>query len=196
VSAILPRETLSPAAIDGIAARRISAANRASEEFFHANCERVARLCHAMALRFQAGGRLLVCSEQAQRSDVDHIVVEFVHPVIVGKRALPAIALPMAGDVRQAAKIFDVIAGNDDILMTLHAGCVDDAWQQLVIGAAERGVLAIVLSGDSPEVPSAQVIHLSVPSHDPCIVQETHEMLYHVLWELVHVFFEHRVVQP
>jgi D-sedoheptulose 7-phosphate isomerase len=22
-------------------------------------------------------------------------------------------------------------------------------------------------------------------------IQETHEMIYHVLWELVHVFFEH-----
>jgi D-sedoheptulose 7-phosphate isomerase len=27
---------------------------------------------------------------------------------------------------------------------------------------------------------------------DPFIVQEVHETLYHVLWELVHVFFEHK----
>jgi D-sedoheptulose 7-phosphate isomerase len=30
-----------------------------------------------------------------------------------------------------------------------------------------------------------------VPADDPLVVQETHETLYHVLWELVHVFFEH-----
>jgi len=30
-----------------------------------------------------------------------------------------------------------------------------------------------------------------VPTDDPLVVQETHETLYHVLWELVHVFFEH-----
>jgi D-sedoheptulose 7-phosphate isomerase len=30
-----------------------------------------------------------------------------------------------------------------------------------------------------------------VPSSDPVAIQETHETLYHVLWELVHVFFEH-----
>src|SRR5215470_14558706 len=37
----------------------------------------VAAACHAMAVRFHRGGKL----------------VEFVHPVIVGKRALPAISL-------------------------------------------------------------------------------------------------------
>jgi D-sedoheptulose 7-phosphate isomerase len=30
-----------------------------------------------------------------------------------------------------------------------------------------------------------------VPSDDPAIVQEVQETAYHVLWELVHVFFEH-----
>lgn len=39
---------------------------------------------------------------------------------------------------------------------------------------------------------AAPDFHFAVPSHDPCIVQDTHEMLYHVLWELVHVLFDHR----
>jgi D-sedoheptulose 7-phosphate isomerase len=30
-----------------------------------------------------------------------------------------------------------------------------------------------------------------VQSSDPLVIQETHETLYHVLWELVHIFFEH-----
>jgi D-sedoheptulose 7-phosphate isomerase len=30
-----------------------------------------------------------------------------------------------------------------------------------------------------------------VQAHDPLVIQETHETLYHVLWELVHIFFEH-----
>ena len=30
------------------------------------------------------------------------------------------------------------------------------------------------------------------PSEDPFVRQELVETLYHVLWELVHVFFEHR----
>ena len=50
-----------------------------------------------MAERFARGGRLIAVGRSpAARSDARHVAVEFVHPVIVGKRALPAIGL--AGD--------------------------------------------------------------------------------------------------
>ena len=67
---------------------------RANERFFAAEAGRIARLCHAMAERFGRGGRLIaVGGSPGARSDARHVAVEFVHPVIVGKRALPAIAL-------------------------------------------------------------------------------------------------------
>ena len=47
-----------------------------------------------MAERFARGGRLIAAAfSPAARSDVRHVAVEFVHPVIVGKRALPALGL-------------------------------------------------------------------------------------------------------
>ena len=47
-----------------------------------------------MAERFARGGRLLALGvSPAARSDARHVAVEFVHPVIVGKRALPAIGV-------------------------------------------------------------------------------------------------------
>ena len=47
-----------------------------------------------MAERFARGGRLIAVGlSPAARSDVRHVAVEFVHPVIVGKRALPALGL-------------------------------------------------------------------------------------------------------
>jgi D-sedoheptulose 7-phosphate isomerase len=30
-----------------------------------------------------------------------------------------------------------------------------------------------------------------VQANDPLVIQETHETLYHILWELVHIYFEH-----
>ena len=46
-----------------------------------------------------AGGRLLAVGESpAARSDARHVAVEFVHPVIVGKRALPAVAFESAAE--------------------------------------------------------------------------------------------------
>ena len=29
------------------------------------------------------------------------------------------------------------------------------------------------------------------PSQDGMLIQEIHETLYHILWETVHIFFEH-----
>ena len=55
--------------------------------------EAIAAACHAMAVRFHQGGKLLVFGTGSASTDAQHVAVEFVHPVIVGKRALPAISL-------------------------------------------------------------------------------------------------------
>ena len=73
----------------GLAVRR-----EAGGQLFAREAARIARLCHAVAERFARGGRLLACGcSPAGASDARHVAVEFVHPVIVGKRALPALAL-------------------------------------------------------------------------------------------------------
>ena len=46
-----------------------------------------------MAIRFHRGGKLVVFGTGGSSTDAQHVAVEFVHPVIVGKRALPAISL-------------------------------------------------------------------------------------------------------
>ncbi len=66
----------------------------ANERFFASAAEPLARLCQLVAERFWSGGRLIAIAHSPQaRSDARHVAVEFVHPVIVGKRALPARAL-------------------------------------------------------------------------------------------------------
>ena len=59
--------------------------------------------------------------------------------------------------------------------------------------ARERGLLTLGLAGgDGGQFrESALDFCFVVPSRDPFVIQETHETLYHVLWELVHIFFEH-----
>ena len=66
----------------------------AGARFFAPRADELARLCHRMAERFARRGRLLAVGvSPAALSDVRHVAVEFVHPVIVGKRALPAVGL-------------------------------------------------------------------------------------------------------
>src|SRR3954454_9526987 len=112
-----------------------------------------------MASRFGAGGRLLATGEL---SDVRHVTVEFVHPVIVGKRALPA--LGVTDGMELIAEPHDMVIGFGP-----QAG-------PAVAVARERGCL---------------ILDLAPVHEDPFVQQELHETLYHVLWELVHVFLEH-----
>ncbi|MEA2419999.1 MAG: D-sedoheptulose 7-phosphate isomerase, partial [Thermoleophilaceae bacterium] len=154
---------------------------RANAEFFAAEAERLARLCHRMAERFARGGRLIAFGQTpAARSDARHVAVEFVHPVIVGKRALPAIGLageggPLEGQVALLAETDDIAIGfgGDEVAAALAL-------------ARERGCLTLAFA------PVGAEWEFEPPTTDPSIGQELVETLYHVLWELVHVFFDHR----
>ncbi|HLM49106.1 MAG TPA: hypothetical protein VK279_01060, partial [Solirubrobacteraceae bacterium] len=151
----------------------------AGERLFTSEADRIARLCHRMAERFARGGRLIAAGRgPAARSDARHVAVEFVHPVIVGKRALPALALTADGGPLGAQ--LDLAAEPDDIVMAF------DAEPEVVPAARARGCLTIAFTacGAEWELPS--------PDPAPFVAQELIETLYHVLWELGHVFFEHR----
>src|SRR5688572_2549671 len=72
-------------------ADHLLARNEASARFFARESEPLALVCRQMAERFERGGRLLAFGNAQYASDAQHIAVEFMHPVLVGKRALPAL---------------------------------------------------------------------------------------------------------
>ncbi len=83
------------------------------ERFFAARAPELANTCWGMARKFHRGGRLLVwASEGAPFSDAQHNAVEFIHPVLVGKRALPAIAVRVRSQM-------DTLARSEDIRMEI-----------------------------------------------------------------------------
>lgn len=170
-----------------LAARRFADTSAVAERFFGEHADAIALACRDMAGRFQEGARLLVCGDDAQRSDVAHVVVEFLHPVVMGKRALPTIALPSIGDGGALAAL-RVIGRPRDIVLLIAGGEVAARGRELQADAARTGQLCLVLAGGAERSGGHRFV---VPSHDPCIVQETHEIAYHVLWELVHVFLDH-----
>jgi D-sedoheptulose 7-phosphate isomerase len=173
-----------PAArIDALLSARLDAGGR----FFAVEAERLARLCHRIAERFASGGRLLALGRSPPaRSDARHVAVEFVHPVIVGKRALPALALTAEGG--PLARQVELLARPGDLAIAFEAG--DPETAAALSLARARGCLTIA-TGDAPATADADWAFAPVVA-DPFIRQELVETLYHVLWELVHVFFEHR----
>ena len=72
---------------------RLLARNALFEQFFAREAPRLAEACREMSERFLRGGRLLAFGRGPYATDAQHVSVEFVHPVIVGKRALPALDL-------------------------------------------------------------------------------------------------------
>jgi D-sedoheptulose 7-phosphate isomerase len=164
----------------------------------------VAAACHAMAERFHQGGKLVVFGTGGASADAQHVAVEFVHPVIVGKRALPAISLTTdvatVTGVAERDGVAAIFAHQIRYLAAPHdiaLGICPDGTCASVLGglaaARELGLLTIVLAGGDGGAIAASGLadHLLVArSPDPRIVKELHVTMYHVLWELVHVFFE------
>jgi D-sedoheptulose 7-phosphate isomerase len=172
--------------------------------FFEAEAERIAQACWAMARHFHQGGRLLAFGNGAWATDAQHVSVEFVHPIIVGKRALPAIALTndsatLSGlcvghpDGVPFARQLAILGRSQDIAMGFSSDGQSLNVVEALIEARRRGMLTLGLTGGDGGVMARSQFDFCfvVPTDDPLILQETHETLYHILWELVHVFFEH-----
>ena len=155
--------------------------NAVFETFFGAETPRLAEACHEMSRRFLAGGRLLAFGKGAAATDAQHVSVEFVHPVIVGKRALPALDLGPDFETR-----LPVILRPQDMVMGFSFPNRDEAVERTLRAARERGALTFALAGEGADYAFA------LPDEDPFVCQEVFEVLYHMLWETVHVYFEHR----
>jgi len=161
--------------------QRLLARNQILETFFAREANRLAEACREMSDRFLRGGRLLAFGRGPYATDAQHVSVEFVHPVIVGKRALPALDLSIL-----FRPWLEAIVGSDDIVMGFGPPEGDpEVWAALDCARARRAMtFAFPGLEGSYTIPPGDA--------DPFIQQELVEVLYHTLWETVHVFFERR----
>lgn len=160
--------------------QRLLERNDVFRQFFAKEARRLALASREMSERFLKGGRLLAFGRGPYATDAQHVSVEFVHPVIVGKRALPALDLSIA-----FGPWLKAIAFPEDILMGFGPPEGDaEVWEALQI-AGNGGAMTFALPG------VAGSYFFETPTQDPFMHQEMVEILYHTLWETVHVFFEH-----
>jgi D-sedoheptulose 7-phosphate isomerase len=161
--------------------QRLLMRNEVMRPFFERECERLAEACREMSERFLRGGRLLAFGRGPYATDAQHVSVEFVHPVIVGKRALPALDISA-----QFEAWLDTLLSPDDIVMGFGPPDGDvNVWSALD-RASRCGAMTFALPGVNGSYA------FSPSTIDPFVHQELIEVLYHTLWETVHVFFEHR----
>lgn len=139
----------------------------------------------SLARGFHRGGTLWVIAPRWE-PHAHHVAVEFVHPVIMGKRALPSVALIGPDLVEQVR----VAARKDDILLVVAAS--DDPVAHDVLRRAPAWGLTTHWIGFGPRPTPGSADHvLWVDSDDPMVpMTGRFVLLYHLLWELTHVCFE------
>ncbi len=139
-----------------------------------------------LARRFAAGATMW-CVSPEWNEHARHVAVEFVHPVIVGTRALPAVSI-VAPDPISALRA--VVRPGDVILAvsTTSEPVVADLWRR----APAWGATTVWIAA-GPAAAVVRVDHLvriddpdGTAPHDGRLV-----LRYHLLWELTHVCFEH-----
>jgi D-sedoheptulose 7-phosphate isomerase len=179
--------------------RKARASAETKRRFFDQYAERIVGCGQALGRVFDKGGRLLVMGNGGSACDAQHLALEFMHPVIAKRPALPALALG------QAAPLLSAIGNDQDFSLALakelrlsaHAG---DAVLALSTSgksanvlralqvARELGLLTVGLTGGDGGRMAELCDHcFVVPSFSIHRIQETHETLLHVLWDLVHV---------
>src|SRR5277367_5237359 len=161
--------------------QRLLARNQILESFFAREANRLALACSEMSDRFLRGGRLLAFGQGPYATDAQHVSVEFVHPVIVGKRALPALDLSVL-----FRPWLEAILRPEDIVMGFGPPEGDPEVWATIQQARLKDAMTFALPG----VEGSYAVDTA--TQDPFMHQEMIEILYHTLWETVHVFFEHR----
>jgi hydrogenase maturation factor len=153
--------------------------------------EDLAAAALSLARRF-ADGATMWCVAPAWPSHARHVAVEFVHPVIVGTRALPAVSLNAA----TAVEAVRALARPGDALLVVSTA--DHPVAHDLLARAEAWGLTSVWLGAGPRPqPGAgtpAVGHVVwIDDQDPAVAARSGQLvlLYHLLWELTHVVFEH-----
>lgn len=149
--------------------------------------EDLAAAALSLARRFAAGATMW-CVAPQWPAHGRHVAVEFVHPVIVGKRALPAIHIEgpdLAGALRLLARPGDVV---------LAVSSAQDAPTGDLMRRSEAWGLTSFWLGSGPRLPTGRADHMVwLKGVEPTLGARSGDMvmLYHLLWELTHVVFEH-----
>ena len=169
------------------------------EKFFRLYAEQIAELCEKMAGRFQAGHELWVMGNGGSACDAQHVAVEFIHPIIDKRRALPARdlvsqipVLTAISNDKDYAKIFvdqlALWAKPGDMALAISTSGQSPNLIYALQAARKKGLLTIAFSGkDGGRLHEVAEYSFTVSSFSIHRIQECHVALLHILWDLIHV---------
>lgn len=169
------------------------------EQFFSQQAEKIAQCARAMARAFDQGGRLYAMGNGGSTCDAIHLSVEFMHPIIEKRPALPAVALTTDVAILTAigndqdfsfvyAQQLKLLAEAGDMALGVSTSGKSANINRALQSARDMGLLTIGFTGrDGGRMSGLCDFCFVVPSFSIPRIQETHCTLLHVLWDLVHV---------
>ncbi len=190
---------LDPAALREKILRKSRESVATKEQFFTENADRIVECCGAMAAALDKGHKLFVMGNGGSACDAQHVAVEFMHPIIEKRPALPAIALNIdtamltaVGNDQDFSLAFTqqlrMLGQAGDIALGISTSGKSANVNRALQAAREAGLLTVGFSGrDGGRMPDVCDYCFTVPSFAIHRIQETHETLLHVMWDLIHV---------
>jgi D-sedoheptulose 7-phosphate isomerase len=179
------------------------------QRFFDEHKDGILAASLVLARAFHRGNKLLVCGNGGSATDAQHVAVEFMHPITVGRKALPAICLnndmamvtAVANDVSFAdvfVRQIIALAKAGDVLIALSTSGNSENVVHAFKTARKLGLTTIGFAGD--EGGKMQIMKeeglvdfcFTVPTTSIHRIQESHVTLYHIMWDMVHEFLQHR----
>jgi D-sedoheptulose 7-phosphate isomerase len=187
------------AALQSLVRRQANEIADLKRKFFDENASAMIECSRSMARRFDQGGKLFAMGNGGSSCDATHLSVEFMHPIIEKRPPLPAIALTTDTAILTAvgndqdfslayAQQLKLLAGPHDMALGVSTSGKSANISRALQTARELGCLTIGFAGrDGGRMPPVCDFCFIVPSFSIPRIQETHETLLHILWDLVHV---------
>ncbi len=179
------------------------------QKFFDTNKDSILAASLVIAKAYHNGRKLFVCGNGGSGTDAQHVAVEFMHPITVGRKALPAICLnndmamvtAVANDVNFAdvfVRQIIALGGAGDVLIAISTSGNSENLLHAFKTASQMGLTTIGFAGDEggrmQEMKEQKLIDFcfTVPTSSIHRIQESHVTLYHIMWDMVHEFLQHK----
>ena len=176
----------------------VAASLEVKRRYFAEQTDEVRRAAELIADCFRADGRLLLCGNGGSATDAQHIAGEFVNQFARrGRRALAALALATDGGVLTSiandtgfenvfARQVEAFGRTGDLLLAITTSGTSSNIVVACERARAQGLKIIGLLGrDGGRVAPLCDLALVVSSQDTQRIQETHNLIGHILCELV-----------
>lgn len=179
--------------------RKVEESTNTAHKFFEENANKLSSLAETMASAFESGHRLFVMGNGGSSCDADHVSVEFMHPIFEKRRPLPCISLTansalisaIANDIDFSA-VYSLplmrLAKAGDMVIAISTSGMSSNLVRAIQDARRAGLVTIAFTGkDGGRLANMADWSFTIPSYSIHRIQESHVMLLHILWDLIHI---------